>query len=369
MGIIAAYAAQAGFQALGAIATGVYQNYKQEQFYNQYQSPEARMRQMRAAGINPNAAAEGIAGASPSPMQATGFGSFDAAGQAIGDMYLAKVQKDNIEANTKNINQDTENKKTENDFMTASFSDRLDYLRNLGLISGEQYKQAQELTARYPELLDQNIEQIKSNIAKNDKEIEVYDQQISNLKKEIDKMDEEIRKMKADETLDYALAGEAGARKALEEAEKALTEKKTELAELEKKKIELGSDSNVEMKYRDIEKKQGKEAADKWLEGQYDILNKTQQAIEDANVMTKEQRNLIASYDKRIAAAEKYLDDCEQRYYKAGSVKKSWYKGELEAAQNRVNNLRKEKAEQLRRLGINESSSVHVGPVGTSSSK
>lgn len=85
--------------------------------------------------------------------------------------------------------------------------------------------------------------------------------------------------------------------------------------------------------------------------------------------MTAEQRKIVESYDKQIAAAEKYLDECSERYYNAGSTRKNWHKGAMEAAQNRLDNLRKRKAEQLRRLGINESKSYKAGPVGTSYSK
>ena len=85
--------------------------------------------------------------------------------------------------------------------------------------------------------------------------------------------------------------------------------------------------------------------------------------------MTAEQRRIVESYDKQIDAAEKYLQDCSDRYYNAGSTRKNWYKGTMEAAQNKLDNLRKEKAEQLRRLNINESKSYKAGPVGTSYSK
>lgn len=92
-------------------------------------------------------------------------------------------------------------------------------------------------------------------------------------------MEEEIRKMKSDESVNYAMVGEIGARKALEEAEKALAGKKTELAGVERQKAELGADSNVELKYREIEKSQGAEAADKWLDSQYKVVNKIEQGV------------------------------------------------------------------------------------------
>ena len=50
------------------------QNENQKAMYEQYQSPQARMRQMVAAGINPNTAAAGIAGSAPPAMQAATIG-------------------------------------------------------------------------------------------------------------------------------------------------------------------------------------------------------------------------------------------------------------------------------------------------------
>lgn len=346
------------------------QNKKQEEFYNKYQSPQARMAQMRAAGINPNAAAQGISGAAAPQMNAAApTSAFSSLGEALGQSVNTSLTAGAIKAQTENVEAQTEGQRIENRFQNETFDDRAAYLRNEGLISAEEYNQAAELSRQYPELLNQTIEQMRSNIRKNDAQVKVFDQQIDNLKKEIDKMEEEIRKMKSDETLNYAMAGENNARAELERAEKALTDKKAELAQVEKNKAELGADSNVELKYREIEKKEGTAAADKWLDSQYKVVNKIEQGVQDANVMTAEQRKIVESYDKQIAQAEKYLDECTQKYYNAGSTRKSWHKGAMEQAQNKVNNLRKQKAEQLRRLGINESTTNKVGPVSTSRSK
>ena len=330
----------------------------------------ARMSQMRAAGINTNAAAQGISGSSAPNMQAAApTNAFNGVGEQLGNSVNTALTASAIEAGIKNTEAMTKGQEISNRFENQTFDDRAAYLKNQGLISGEEYKQAAELSRQYPELLDQTIEQMRSNIRKNDKQVEVFDQQITNLKKEIDKIEEEIRKMKSDETLNYAMAGENNARAELERQQKLLAEKNTELAGIEKQKAELGADNNVELKYREIEKSQGSEAADKWLESQYKVVNKIEQGVQDANVMTSEQRRIVESYDKQIRQAEQYLEECTQRYYNAGSTRKSWHKGAMEQAQNKLNSLRKEKAEQLRRLGINESTSVKAGPFSGSRSK
>ncbi len=360
----------AGLSLLGNIAGQYFQNQNQVELYNAYMSPMARMSQMRAAGINTNAAAQGISGSSAPNMQAASpTNAFTGVGEQLGNSVNTALTAENIKANTQNVEAQTEGQRIANRFENQTFDDRAAYLKNQGLISGEEYRQASELSRQYPEMLNQTIEQMRSNIRKNDAQVRVSDQQITNLKKEISKMEEEIRKMKSDETLNYAMSGENAARAALEEAEKNLTDKKTELANIEKNKAELGADSNVELKYREIEKRQGREAADKWLESQYGIVNKIETASQDANPMTAEQRKIIESYDKQIEAAEQWLEECTLKYQTAGSINKSWQKGSMEAAQNRLDNLRKQKAEQLRRLGINESTSYKAGSVGVSKSK
>ena len=352
----------AGVSLVGNILGQYMQNQNQIEMYNAYSSPMARMAQMRAAGINTNAAAQGISGSSAPNMQAAApTNAFNGVGEQLGNSVNTALTASAIEAGIKNTEAMTEGQRISNRFENQTFDNRAAYLKNQGLISNEEYKQASELSRQYPELLDQTIEQMRSNIRKN--------QQIENLKKEISKIEEEIRKMKSDETLNYAMAGENNARAELERQQKLLAEKNTELAGVEKQKAELGADNNVELKYREIEKSQGSAAADKWLESQYKVVNKIEQGVQDANVMTQEQRRIVESYDKQIQQAEQYLEECTQNYYNAGSIGKSWHKGSMEAAQNKLNSLRKEKAEQLRRLGINESSTNKVGPVSTSRSK
>lgn len=360
----------AGLSLLGNIFGQYFQNQNQVELYNAYMSPMARMSQMRAAGINTNAAAQGISGSSAPNMQAAApTNAFTGVGEQLGNSVNTALTAENIKANTQNVEAQTEGQKITNRFENQTFDDRAAYLKNQGLISAEEYKQAAELSRQYPEMLNQTIEQMRSNIRKNDAQVRVFDQQIDNLKKEISKMEEEIRKMKSDETLNYAMAGENAARAALEDAEKKLTDKKAQLADIEKNKAELGADSNVELKYREIEKKSGTKAADEWLDSQYKVVNKIEQGVQDANVMTAEQRKIVESYDKQIAQAEKYLEECTEKFQNAGSINKNWHKGAMEAAQNRLSYLRKEKAEQLRRLGINESTSFKAGPVSTSRSK
>ena len=210
----------AGLSLIGNIAGQYFQNQNQVEMYNAYMSPMARMAQMRAAGINTNAAAQGISGASAPNMQAAApTSAFNGVGEQFGQSVNTALTAEAIKAGIENTNAQTEGQKITNRFENQTFDDRAAYLKNQGLISNEEYKQASELSRQYPEMLDQTIEQMRSKIRKNDAQVRVFDQQIDNLKKEIDKMEEEIKKMKSDETLNYAMAGENAARASLEVAE------------------------------------------------------------------------------------------------------------------------------------------------------
>ena len=82
---------------------------------------------------------------------------------------------DFIKANTQNVESATEGQRISNRFGNQTFDDRAAYLRNQGLISNEEYKQASELSRQYPEMLSQTVEQMKSNIRKNDAQVKVFD--------------------------------------------------------------------------------------------------------------------------------------------------------------------------------------------------
>lgn len=100
-----------------------YQNHKQEQFYDKYMSPQARMQQMTAAGINPNAAAQGISGsAAPQMTAAAPTSAYTGIGEQLGNSVntaltaksiRAEIDKTNAEAKlteSMNVGQQIENK-------------------------------------------------------------------------------------------------------------------------------------------------------------------------------------------------------------------------------------------------------------------
>lgn len=95
----------AGMNIIGQVM----QNNKQEQFYNDYMSPQARMAQMRAAGINPNAAAQGIAGASAPQMNAAApTGAFSSIGEALGQSANTALTAESLKAGIDKTNAETD---------------------------------------------------------------------------------------------------------------------------------------------------------------------------------------------------------------------------------------------------------------------
>lgn len=131
--------------AMNMASMGI-QNSEQERFFNQYMSPQARMAQMKAAGINPAAAAQGISGSSAPQMNAAAPSSaFTGLGEQLGNSVNTSLTADAIRANIRNIDADTSlkdsmniEKQTTNKYLDAMQSATLRNLVNQGDISEHQ---------------------------------------------------------------------------------------------------------------------------------------------------------------------------------------------------------------------------------------
>lgn len=172
---------------------------KQEEWYNKYQSPVAQMQQMVAAGINPNAAAAGIAGNGAgqsmnpaTPSQTAGVS--EAVGNLLGNSYNSAVNAANIRqsteqimAATKDLNATAEGKMLDND------------MKRVELGFKPKMMQAE---------LDESVERANQ-----------IRQQIVESKKEVDKMDAEINKLKEEKETIIQERGLIEYEKALKEAQ------------------------------------------------------------------------------------------------------------------------------------------------------
>lgn len=205
----------------GSFAGGMYQNYKQEQFYNNYMSPQARMSQMTEAGINPSAAAQGISGSSAPQMSAAGPSG---ALSGLGDMVSAIPQ---LTAEIENIKSQAFKNKSEaeyydslkvgqdiaNGYSPQQYEATIAKLKEEGRLTGYQADQLAPYAKDADKFAQINFEKLDNEAKKLKKEVDEIDEKIKNLGKERDVMESQIGKNEAD-------AGEANARAALERQKK-----------------------------------------------------------------------------------------------------------------------------------------------------
>lgn len=173
--------------AAGMNFAGQYmQNQQQEYFYNKYMSPAARMAQMRAAGINPNAAAQGISGSSAPQMNAAApTGAFNDIGAQLGNSVNTALTANAIKAGINNTNAETDltnslniEKQTTNRYLDAMQRATLNKLVSDGRISksfanmaavDEAYKPA--MAEQSYNLLLNQVEQVRVGVEKLNAEI------------------------------------------------------------------------------------------------------------------------------------------------------------------------------------------------------
>lgn len=202
---------------------GMYQNAMQERFYNQYQSPQARMRQMMEAGINPAAAAQGISGSAAPGMSASGpangFGDMVAAiPQLTAEIERIKSDTSKNQAEEKYFDSLTTGKDIENKFNFETFEKRIESLN----LDNEHKRYIIDTLRPYADHADDwykiNFDQLDETVKKTRKEIAEIDEKIKNL-------GEEREVMETQEGLNVANANEANARAALEKQKKELIDK------------------------------------------------------------------------------------------------------------------------------------------------
>lgn len=195
------------------------QNRQQEKFYEEYQSPEARMKQMVEAGINPNTAAAGIAGSATPSMQAAGYPDMtsigDALGNSVNNALSAEIMRADVEqrdAQTENIKTDTKLKESQNVGQVIENQNRQDVidktLRQMDdkhVIDSHTAHMLANDSALSDILFTGKITQFWMNIA-------MMGQDLLNAQAEHENILAEINRKYAEAGLDLQLASESGAR-------------------------------------------------------------------------------------------------------------------------------------------------------------
>lgn len=183
-----------------------YQNYKQEQFYNEYMSPQARMAQMKAAGINPNAAAEGISGSSAPQMTAAAPSS---AGNGVGEQLGNSV-------NTA-LTADVIRSQAEKNYAEAGLTKSLDVKQNIE----NQFVEREHMVWLNKAVADGEVSRSFANMAKVDEAYKganaeaSYQQLVANL----EKTRAEVSNLAANTLHEFASVYQAMAAAALSEAQ------------------------------------------------------------------------------------------------------------------------------------------------------
>ena len=229
--------------AIGALVGGgmnmlntAMQNRQQEKFYEEYMSPQARMRDMMAAGINPNAAAQGISGSSAPQMNAAApTSAFSSLGEQLGQSVNTALSAQNIAADTKQKEvqakgQDIQNKiaEVELGMKPDMLSAELDDIRE----SANQRRQA--------------VKQAQTEIEKIKAEKENLETQKEYMIAQIGLVEYDKKVKEADAALKNAEAGLAKANKELAEVNKQIQDKENENYLTPEERIEKTAKANAE---------------------------------------------------------------------------------------------------------------------------
>lgn len=210
---------------------------RQVRLYNEVQSPEAQLRYMRAAGLNPNTLSGGSTPsvASPSPASAPDVASirqsetskhqadiqnFINLSRQAAELSLLKSQKANVDADTKNKEADTAGKNIENTYKPEILNNTIkgqnvtiDLQKSVTDLNNAQ----KDKVVKETEVLDANINNIKEQTELLKENKKMLTQQIKNLlqqyeqnkqmfEKQLSEIDSRIAANKAQAAVAYATA-------------------------------------------------------------------------------------------------------------------------------------------------------------------
>lgn len=175
------------------------QNRQQEKFYSEHQSPAARMREMLEAGINPNAAAQGISGSSAPNMTAasgdTGMPSTLAS--QLGNSVNNALSASQIQSEIDNTDADTRAKNIDNIFNLKTFEDRLKQVALQNDWTKAQTDQMLAFNKYADQLYYWNAQLAEQQVTNAKKQWDLYDAQIDNLQHQNEMYDAQTGEFKA----------------------------------------------------------------------------------------------------------------------------------------------------------------------------
>ena len=287
--------ASGGFSfGLGLLSNQMNRDWSEQQ-YLKYQSPQAIMQQMIDAGINPNAAAQGISGSGPASMMNTAsqvtpdFGAIGS--DAVNAYYGAKIadaQEENIKADTdytrsKTVGQDIENDWSPEQFRTA-IAEALSRITKNDTDSKYVEEQTRQLIEMFPdqkELLHFKVEEVKEMVEK--------------IKKERDVMDQEIRESES-------RIGVNGAQKAKLDSETAINN-----FILENGYDPRSPEGKMIIKLSSTDPKDRKEG-EQLMDAIIEVQDKADEEIRNNDPIVQQEKQLKEQYEKDVARVDELLE-------------------------------------------------------------
>lgn len=359
----------AGLGIAGNLIGMELQNQHNEYLYNHYMSPRAQMAQMKAAGINPNAAAQGIAGSSPSVAPAAsaadGAGVAGSLADLIGNSFNSALGAENTKANTHKVNSETKGQDLQNDFNEQSFTERLNAIAKDNGWKDEQIKQMQAFNKYADQLYNWNAQKAEQDYKNAEKQWHLYES-------EIKKNEAETKLAEAQEGLTQQETKESAARTAKNWKEVEFqkwwnnycTENNMQPDSPEAEYIRNKIIANGE--WDSLERDKAREWCKNYEEAQEDIASAKAKAVteNDPEKLTIKQLkddydHDVKELDDRIGSLQKELNE-----YYHGKKDNMFYTGrntlehELKTLRGRKQHLREEYLRNVRRLRTNESTSV-----------
>ena len=303
------------------------------QYQNEYNSPKNMMKRLLEAGINPNAAAQAIAGnpgyGNMAPADASNVSNAlpSDLGSQIGNSVNSALNAALVRSNIEKTKEETRGQKIANNYEDATFDARVQQALDSGAITAAEAEKARLYAEKYPEILDMTLEQMKATLEKTDKEIERIDQEIKESDKRISKLEQDIKVAKSQEAKNYA--------------EMQLTKEKAHNQELRNQNLELtGEETGWQAEYRAIEKKDGKDAADSWLESTMEITNKVIANSSEASAQGQQnvvddtpQGHIKRMYEEQMNKELEEADRQIEHYRKKG---RKWMVNSWENEKNRI---------------------------------
>lgn len=345
----AAGSGSAGLSPLGGIGIGFIGNMASKAFemglqtenqkslmayQHEMNSAQAKMRDMRSAGINPAAAAQGIAGA-PASTSVAGGSAGMSAGQpglleSLAGSTNSKLQGEFLKSQINNMNKITEG---------------IDYDNYIKAVNSGNY----DIYRKYEtQKLYQEWQETKQNV--------------SNLMQENENLKQELSNLKKNEILIEGQIGEVGAKEEMEKTQSALNRSNKELSEAKKEESQAQKDY--------IEGKNQRE--NRAIEPEYQG-----QVVDATNPIAKEQKQILSDFHKEYDYYYNVSTQLERdidAYDRGDRSKFTWSqisteRHYLETLKGKLENIETKYMQRLRRLGMNESESTSILGISRSKSK